>query len=136
MISVDTKKKELVGSYKNGATDWRPKGPPFRVKVHDFEDQALGKVVPYGVYDVGANEGFVSLGITADTTPFAAEAIRSWIARIGRTLPKDARADDQGRLAAVPMARASGCGMSSCRSSPTKPGWRSTSTTIRRGTSK
>jgi hypothetical protein len=85
VISVDTKKKELVGNDKNGGTDWRPKGSPVRVKVHDFEDKALGKVVPYGVYDIGANEGFVSLGITADTAQFAVEAIRSWIARMGRT---------------------------------------------------
>jgi hypothetical protein len=58
VISVDTKKKELVGNYKNGGTDYRPKGDPQRVKVHDFEDKELGKVVPYGVYDVGANAGW------------------------------------------------------------------------------
>ena len=84
VISVDTKKKELVGNYKNGGTDYRPKGEPTRVKVHDFEDKTLGKVVPYGVYDVAANEGFVSVGITADTAEFAVEAIRSWLERMGR----------------------------------------------------
>lgn len=84
VISVDTKKKELVGNYKNAGTDWRPKGSPVRVKVHDFEDKALGKVVPYGVYDIGANEGFVSLGITADTSQFAVEAIRLWTLHMGR----------------------------------------------------
>ena len=57
VISVDTKKKELIGNFKNGGSDYRPKGEPIRVKVHDFEDQALGKVVPYGVYDIGANAG-------------------------------------------------------------------------------
>jgi hypothetical protein len=84
VISVDTKKKELVGNYKNGGTDWRPKGSPVRVEVHDFEDKEKGKVVPYGIYDIGANEGFVSLGITADTAEFAVQAIRTWIERFGR----------------------------------------------------
>ena len=84
VISVDTKKKELVGNFKNGGSDYRPKGDPQRVKVHDFEDKALGKVVPYGVYDVGANAGWVSLGITSDTAEFAVNAIRTWIERIGR----------------------------------------------------
>jgi len=92
VISVDTKKKELVGNYKNGGTDYRPKGSPRRVKVHDFEDKELGKVVPYGVYDVTANAGFVSVGlearlrhdITSDTAEFAVEAIRCWLERMGR----------------------------------------------------
>jgi hypothetical protein len=84
VISVDTKKKELIGNFKNGGSDYRPKGDPQRVKVHDFEDKALGKVVPYGVYDVGANAGWVSLGITSDTAEFAVNAIRTWIERIGR----------------------------------------------------
>ena len=83
VISVDTKKKELVGNFKNGGSDYRPKGDLHRVKVHDFEDKALGKVVPYGVYDVGANAGWVSLGITSDTSEFAVNAIRTWIERIG-----------------------------------------------------
>jgi hypothetical protein len=85
VISVDTKKKELVGNFKNGGSDYRPKGDPVRVKVHDFEDKALGKVVPYGVYDIAANAGWVSLGITSDTAEFAVNSIRTWIERIGRT---------------------------------------------------
>ena len=84
VISVDTKKKELVGNYKNGGTDYRPKGTPRRVKVHDFEDKALGKVAPYGVYDVTANEGWVNVGITADTAEFAVQSIRLWHERMGR----------------------------------------------------
>jgi Rhodopirellula transposase DDE domain len=84
VISVDTKKKELVGNFKNGGSDYRPKGDPHRVKVHDFEDKALGKVVPYGVYDIGANAGWVSLGITSDTAEFAVNAIRTWTERVGR----------------------------------------------------
>ena len=83
VISVDTKKKELVGNYKNGGSDYRPKGDPKRVKVHDFEDKEKGKVAPYGVYDVAANEGFVSVGITADTAEFAVQSIRTWRARMG-----------------------------------------------------
>ena len=85
VISVDTKKKELVGNFKNGGSDYRPKGQPRRVNVHDFEDKKLGKVVPYGVYDVTANAGFVSLGITSDTAEFAVEAIRTWLVRTGRS---------------------------------------------------
>ncbi len=84
VISVDTKKKELVGNYKNGGSDYRPKGQPLRVNVHDFADKELGKVVPYGVYDVAANEAFVSVGITADTAEFAVAAIRTWLERMGR----------------------------------------------------
>jgi hypothetical protein len=84
VVSVDTKKKELVGNFRNGGSDYRPKGDPVRVKVHDFEDKALGKVVPYGVYDVGANEGFVSVGITSDTAEFAVASIRMWLERMGR----------------------------------------------------
>lgn len=84
VISVDTKKKELVGSFRNGGSDYRPKGDPIHVKVHDFEDKALGKVVPYGVYDIAANAGWVSLGITSDTAEFAVQSIRTWIERIGR----------------------------------------------------
>lgn len=84
VISVDTKKKELIGNFKNGGTDYRPKGDPRRVNVHDFEDKQLGKVVPYGVYDVTADAGFVSVGITSDTAEFAVQAIRCWIGRMGR----------------------------------------------------
>jgi Rhodopirellula transposase DDE domain len=83
VISVDTKKKELVGNYKNGGTDYRPKGDPRRVNVHDFVDKELGKVAPYGVYDVTANAGFVSVGITADTAEFAVQSIRTWRERMG-----------------------------------------------------
>jgi Rhodopirellula transposase DDE domain len=84
VISVDTKKKELVGNYKNGGSDYRPKGDPQRVNVHDFVDKELGKAVPYGVYDVAANAGFVSVGITSDTAEFAVAAIRIWLGRMGR----------------------------------------------------
>jgi hypothetical protein len=84
VISVDTKKKELVGNYRNAGSDWRPKGHPQRVKVHDFPDEELGKAAPYGVYDIAADEGFVSVGITHDTAEFAVASIRTWIERVGR----------------------------------------------------
>lgn len=92
VISVDTKKKELVGAFRNGGSDYRPKGTPQRVKVHDFVDKTLGKVVPYGVYDVAANEGWVSVGVTADTAEFAVQAIRTWHERMGRARYPQARA--------------------------------------------
>ena len=71
------KKKELIGNFKNGGTDYRPRGNPQRVNVHDFEDKTLGKVVPYGVYDVTANAGFVSVGITSDTADMSSPCSRS-----------------------------------------------------------
>jgi hypothetical protein len=91
VISVDTKKKELVGNFRNGGTDYRPKGNPQRVNVHDFEDKKLGKVVPYGIYDVSANAGFVSVGITSDTAEFAVQSIRCWLERMGRQRYPNAR---------------------------------------------
>src|SRR5271165_3200836 len=91
VISVDTKKKELIGNHRNGGTDYRPKGDPRRVKAHDFEDKELGKVTPYGVYDVGANAGWVSVGITSDTAEFAVASIRQWLNRMGRKRYPDAR---------------------------------------------
>jgi hypothetical protein len=84
VISVDTKKKELIGNFRQGGSDYRPKGDPVSVNVHDFVDKALGNVVPYGVYDIAANAGWVSLGITSDTAEFAVNAIRTWIERTGR----------------------------------------------------
>ena len=84
VISVDTKKKELIGNYRNAGSDYQPEGQPLRVKVHDFEDKELGKVVPYGVYDLGTNSGWVSVGIGHDTAQFAVNAIRRWLERMGR----------------------------------------------------
>jgi len=90
VISVDTKKKELVGNYKNGGREWQPTGSPVRVNVHDFQDKQLGKAVPYGVYDVAANTGWVSVGTDHDTAEFAAETIRRWWAKLGKTVYPDA----------------------------------------------
>jgi transposase len=87
VISVDTKKKELIGEYANGGREWQPSGEPERVNVHDFADRALGefaKAIPYGVYDVGNDEGWVSVGDVADTAEFAVESIRRWWNQLGR----------------------------------------------------
>jgi hypothetical protein len=83
VISVDTKKKELVGDFKNGGRELRPKGQPEPVRVHDFIIPELGKVAPYGVYDVAANDGWVNLGISHDTGAFAVASIRRWWHLIG-----------------------------------------------------
>jgi hypothetical protein len=83
VISVDTKKKELVGDFRNGGTEWQPKGNPEEVRVHDFKDKQLGKAIPYGVYDLASNEGWVSVGITHDTARFAIASIRRWWHEMG-----------------------------------------------------
>ena len=83
-ISVDTKKKELLGDFKNGGREWRPQGHPVNVRVHDFLDPLLGKAIPYGVYDLANNQGWVSVGIDHDTAEFAVNAIRAWWSRMGR----------------------------------------------------
>jgi len=84
VISVDTKKKELVGDFKNGGREWRRAGEPEEVRVHDFMDKKLGKAIPFGVYDVTRNEGWVSVGIDHDTARFASEAIWRWWRKMGR----------------------------------------------------
>jgi hypothetical protein len=83
-ISVDTKKKELVGEYRNAGREWRRKGDPQQVKVHDFPDPKQGKAIPYGVYDLASNEGWVSVGINHDTARFAVASIRRWWQQMGR----------------------------------------------------
>jgi hypothetical protein len=85
VISVDTKKKELVGSFRNGGREWRPEGEPAMVSTHDFPDQELGKAIPYGVYDVAANAGWVNVGTDHDTAAFAVESIRRWWDSAGET---------------------------------------------------
>jgi Rhodopirellula transposase DDE domain len=83
VISVDTKKKELVGGYDNGGVEWQPQGEPTRVNVHDFVDPEQGRAIPYGIYDVANDEGWVSVGDTADTAEFAVNSIRSWWYEMG-----------------------------------------------------
>ena len=106
VVSVDTKKKEVVGQYRNGGRDWRPKGDPEAVNVHDFPDPELGKAIPYGVYDLTANAGWVSVGIDHDTAAFAVETLRRWWWQMGRPLYPDA-----GRL----LITADGGGSNSSR---------------------
>ena len=91
VISVDTKKKELVGAFKNAGREWRHKGEPQQVKVHDFLDPQLGKAIPYGVFDLSDNQGWVSVGIDHDTARFAVEAIRRWWRKMGSKRYRAAR---------------------------------------------
>jgi transposase len=82
-ISIDTKKKELIGEFANRGREWRPSGEPIRVSTHDFPSQATGKAIPYGVYDIAANEGFVNVGITAETAQLAVASIKAWWEDLG-----------------------------------------------------
>jgi hypothetical protein len=83
-ISVDTKKKELIGDFKNAGREWRPQGEPELVRTHDFKDKELGKAIPYGIYDLASDEGWVQVGIDHDTAQFAVNSIRSWWEHLGR----------------------------------------------------
>lgn len=108
VISVDTKKKELIGNFKNGGREWRPKGEPEEVLVHDFMQKELGKAIPYGVYDVTENEGWVSVGIDHDTARFAAAAIRRWWKKMGSKRHR-------GATELLVMADGGGSNSSRCR---------------------
>ncbi len=92
VISVDTKKKELIGEYKNGGQEYHPKGQPIEVNVHDFMDKHKGKAAPYGVYDLSKNNGWVSVGISSDTAEFAVNSIRQWWQEMGAAAYPNARA--------------------------------------------
>ncbi len=91
VISVDTKKRELVGDFKNAGREWRPQGSPEPVRTHDFRDKELGVAIPYGVYDVTQNEGWVNVGIDRDTSEFAVESIRRWWRRMGSRVYPNAK---------------------------------------------
>jgi hypothetical protein len=90
-ISVDTKKKENIGNYKNNGCEYNHKGKPEEVNTHDFMNKKLGKVSPYGVYDIGRNKGWVSVGISKDTAAFAVNSIRGWWYEMGKELYQDSR---------------------------------------------
>ena len=90
VVSVDAKKKENVGEFKNAGREWRPGGDPERVNVYDFIDKEKGKAIPYGVYDIGANAGWVSVGTDHDTAAFAVQTIRTWWQRAGQDAYPDA----------------------------------------------
>jgi transposase len=91
VISVDTKKKELVGNFKNGGREWRPQGNPEQVQIHDFLVPELGRAIPYGVYDLGQNTGWVSVGVDHDTSEFAVATIRRWWYSMGRPVYRHAK---------------------------------------------
>jgi hypothetical protein len=91
VISVDTKKKELIGRFSNAGREWMPAGMAEPVNVHDFPSMGDGRAVPYGIYDVGRNEGFVSVGISKDTAEFAVQTIRTWWKKLGRNRYRSAR---------------------------------------------
>ena len=91
VISVDTKKKELVGEYRNGGREWQPQGAPEKVNVHDFPEAGVGKAIPYGIYDVGRNLGWVNVGRDHDTASFAVESIRRWWRALGVALYPQAK---------------------------------------------
>ena len=116
VISVDTKKKELVGDFRNPGREYRPQGNPEEVRVHDFLIKELGRAVPYGVYDLAANFGWVSVGVDHDTAAFAVNSIRQWWQAVGR-----ARYPDATRLLITADGGGSngcgcGCGNANCRS--------------------
>jgi len=92
-VSVDTKKKENIGEYKNSGREYSKKGKPIEVDSHDFPDKKLGKVVPYGIYDIGKNKGWVSVEISSDTAEFAVNAIRTWWYKMGKTVYSDSTTD-------------------------------------------
>jgi hypothetical protein len=137
VVSVDTKKKELVGDFKNGGREWRPKGHPEEVRVHDFQDPALGKAIPYGVYDLTANVGWVSVGVDHDTAEFAVATLRRWWSMMGRPLyPRAAEllvmADGGGsngsrnrlwKVALAAMARETGLRIKVCHFPPGTSKW-------------
>ena len=91
VVSVDTKKKELVGDFKTAGQEWQPEGTPEKTRVHDFKDKQLGKVIPRGVYDLTWNEGWVSVGVDHDTARFAAETLRRWWQEMGSEVYPEAR---------------------------------------------
>ena len=137
VISVDTKKKELVGDFKNAGREWHPKGQPTEVRVHDFKDDELGKAIPYGVYDLSANAGWVSVGTDHDTPEFAVESIYTWWRQMGHKTYPQARellitADGGGsngsrarlwKVALQRMAVATGLKISVCHFPPGTSKW-------------
>ena len=131
VVSVDTKKKELVGSFKNPGRRWTPKGAPDEVSVHDFPALGTGKAIPYGTYDVARDEAVVNVGITHDTAEFAVDSIRRWWRLLGRKAYPDARR----LLICADAGGSNGSGRGRRTSKPCRNGWRcrSPSATIHPG---
>jgi hypothetical protein len=133
VVSVDTKKKELVGRFANGGREWQPTGEPEQVNVHDFPDPTLGKAIPYGAYDVGANSGWVGVGTDHDTAAFAVQTLRRWWQQVGRLAYPQAERLLVCADAGGPTATGSGPGRPSWPGSPPRPGFRSPWVTCCRG---
>ena len=121
-ISVDTKKKELVGEFKNGGREWRPRGKPIEVRVHDFLEPQKGKAIPYGVYDMALNRGWVTVGIDHDTATFAVNTIRRGGRRWDRRCIHEPGPCSSWRTAGGAMGVGCGCGSGSSSAWPTLPG--------------
>ena len=137
VISVDTKKKELVGEFANGGREYQPKGSPVPTNVHDFMDKELGKAIPYGVYDVTTNTGWVSVGTEHDTAAFAVATLRRWWDTIGRRrYPHADRLFDLRRRRRLQRLPTRAPGRSSWRPSPPRPGCAITVCHLPPGTSK
>ena len=110
VISIDCKKKELVGNFRNGGAEWEPKGSPRQVNDHDFADKQLGKVAPYGIYDVAANSGWVNVGTDHETAAFAVESIRRWWKAAGARPTRVPASCSSPRTAGGPTATGAGSG--------------------------
>ena len=122
VISVDAKKRELVGDFKAVGREFQPKGRPVEVRGHDFKDKQLGHAIPYGVYDLTADEGWVSVGITSDTAQFAVNTIISWWEHLGHARYPHARTLTITADRAGPTIPAPACGATNCSASLTRPG--------------
>ena len=116
VVSVDTKKKELVGDFKNAGREWQPEGSPEEVRCKDFKDKELGKVAPYGVYDQTVDKGWVSVGVDHDTARFATETLRRWSVNMGvRVYPQASDLLVTARMAGEAIAVGPGCGGLPCK---------------------
>ena len=122
VVSVDTKKKELVGQFANGGREWQPSGEPEAVNVHDFPDPTLSKAIPYGVYDLGRNTGWVSVGTDHHTAAFTVQTLRRWWQQVGRLAYPEAERLLVCPMPAGPTATESGHGRPSRPGSPPRPG--------------
>ena len=140
VISVDAKKKELVGDFKNAGREWRRQGDPEEVRVHDFLIKELGRAVPYGIYDMAANAGWVAVGVDNDTATFAVQTIRRWWQDVGHSSRRhSARAPPRHhrRWRWIGTARACGCGNSELQRLADEPRYINRSpSSARRGTIK
>ena len=133
MISVDTEEAGAGRGFQDGGREWRPKGSPEPVRVHDFKDKQLGKAIPYGVYDLANDEGWVNVGIDHDTAQFAVASIQGWWEHLGKAPPRCQRADDHRRLRRLERQPHQAVEDRAAENSPTTPAFRSRCATSRPG---